>query len=75
MAEQTHLCNIGRGHHEEQFGEVILNLEQWFMRRSSLKTFFTKSSSGTYIQPSGPICAILVEFGPVVQMPSKIFLI
>ena len=66
LAEQNHLCNIGREHHEEQFNEVILNLDQWFRRRCSLKTFLTKSSSGTYLQTSGPIFAILVDFGPVV---------
>ena len=24
--EWNHLCNFGRGHHEEQFCEIILNL-------------------------------------------------
>ena len=24
------MCNFGRGHHEEQFCEIILNLDQWF---------------------------------------------
>ena len=29
----NHLCNIGRRHHEEQFCEIILNLDQWFRRK------------------------------------------
>ena len=34
-AEQNHLCNFGREHHEEHFREIIiLNLDQWFRRRS-----------------------------------------
>ena len=28
-AEQNHLCNFGRGYHE-QFCEIISNLGQWF---------------------------------------------
>ena len=32
----NHLCNFGRGHHEEQFCEFISNLGQWF-RKCRLK--------------------------------------
>ena len=28
-AEPNHLCNFGRGYFEEQFFEIILNLDQW----------------------------------------------
>ena len=32
--EQNHLCNFGRGHHEEQLiCKIILSLDQWFRRR------------------------------------------
>ena len=31
-AEPNHLCNFGRGYHEEQFCEIILNLDRWFKR-------------------------------------------
>ena len=37
-AEQNHLCNFSRSHQEEQFCEIILNLDQWF-RRCRLKIF------------------------------------
>ena len=37
------LCNFGRGHHEEQFCEIILNLDQWFKRRSRLKEFLSRA--------------------------------
>ena len=37
--EQNHLCNFGRGHYEEQFCEIILNLGQWF--RCRLKDFLS----------------------------------
>ena len=28
-AERNHLRHFGRGHHEEQFCEIVLNLEKW----------------------------------------------
>ena len=31
--EQDHLCNFSRKHHEEQYYEIILNLDQWSRRR------------------------------------------
>ena len=37
-AEPKHLCNFGRGLQEEQFCEVILNLNQ-LLRRCHLKDF------------------------------------
>ena len=36
-AKPYHLCNFGRGYHEEQFCEIILNLDQWIRRRWVLK--------------------------------------
>ena len=39
LAQWNHLCNFGRGHHEENFCEIILNLDQWFSRRCGLKIF------------------------------------
>ena len=39
--EQNHLCNFGKVHHEEQFCETFLNLEQWFRRRCLLKTLLS----------------------------------
>ena len=37
--EQNHLCNFGRGYYEEQFFEIILNLDQWLRRKCRLKIF------------------------------------
>ena len=39
FAEQNHLRYFGRGHHEENFCEIILNLDQWFRRTWCLKIF------------------------------------
>ena len=58
-AEQNHLCNFGKGHHEEHFCEIILNLDKWF-RICQLNTFLTKSSGDPFIWPSKTVCAILV---------------
>ena len=59
--EQIHLCNFGRRHHEEQFCEIILNLDQWFRRKCRLKVFLIRSSGSPFVQRSITICAILVE--------------
>ena len=76
--QQNHLCNFGRGHQEEHFCEIILNLDQWF-RRCCLKIFLILSSGDPFVQRSETICAILVDgtnrnhslnffdFGPVIQ--------
>ena len=37
--EGNHLYNFGRRHHEEQFCEIILKLDQWFRRKCCLKIF------------------------------------
>ena len=60
-AEPNHLCNLGRGYQEEQFCEIILNLDQWFRRRYNLNIFLIWSSGGAFVQLRGTICAILVE--------------
>ena len=39
LVERNYLCNFGRRHHEEQFCEIILNLDEWFRRRCRLKIF------------------------------------
>ena len=56
----TILCNFGRGYTEEQFWEIILNLDQWF-KRCFLMIFLTCSSGSPFVQRSWTICAILVE--------------
>ena len=60
-AELNHLYNFGRGYYEEQFCEIILNLDKWFWRSCLLKIFLIWSSGGTFMQQSRSICAILVE--------------
>ena len=52
------LCNFGRGHYEEHFCEIILNLDQWFRRRCHLKIFLIYSSGDPFVQQSRTICAI-----------------
>ena len=36
-AEWNHLCNFDRRYYEEQFCEIILNLDQWFINISYLE--------------------------------------
>ena len=40
--ELNHLCNFARVHHEEQFSEIILKLNQWF-RRCHLRFFLSRA--------------------------------
>ena len=47
-AEKKKLCHFVKRHHEEQFCEIILNLDLRFMRRCRVRW-------------SGTICALLVE--------------
>ena len=55
------ICAISvEGIKREQFCEIILILDQWFMR-CLLKIFFIWNSDGPFVQRSGSICAILVE--------------
>ena len=60
-ADLNHLWNFGRRHHEDQFCEIILNLNQWFKRKCCLKVFLICSSGSSFVQQSGTICAIMVE--------------
>ena len=55
----NHLCNFGRRHYEEQFSEIILNLDQWYRRKCCLKVFLIWTSGGPFVQRSVTICAIL----------------
>ena len=57
----NHLCNCGRGYYDEQFCEIILNLDKWLKGRCPLGIFFIWSSGGPFVQRSGIVCAILVE--------------
>ena len=59
--ERYHLWHFGRRHHEEQFCDIILNLDQWFRRRYCLKRYLICSSGGQPVQWSGTIYAILKE--------------
>ena len=69
--EQKHLCNFGRGHHEEYFCEIKWNLDQWF-RRCLLKDFLSRALAGPLFWQRGTICAILVE-GIMGNIPIKLF--
>ena len=60
-AEQNHLCNFCKWHNEEQFCEIILNLDKWFRRRNCLKIFLIWSSVSPFVQQSRITCAILEE--------------
>ena len=51
------MCNFGRGHYVKHFCEIILNLDQQFMR-CHLKIFLIYSSGGHFIWWSGTVCAI-----------------
>ena len=47
--EWNHLCNFGRVHNEEQFCEIISNLEKWLRRRYRLE-------KNSYLELWPPLC-------------------
>ena len=59
--DQNHLCNFGRKHYEEQFCEIILNLDHGFMRKCHLKVFLIWSYGSPFVQLSGINGVISVE--------------
>ena len=59
--ERNHSCNFGRKHHEEQFCEIIFNLDKRFRRICRLKIFLIWSSGDPFVQRSRTICENLVE--------------
>ena len=55
--DQNYLCNLSRGYREEQFCEIILNLDQRFRMKCCLKVFLIWSSDSPFDQRSVTICA------------------
>ena len=50
--EGNHLCNFCKGYHEEQFCEMILNLDNWF--RCRLKDFLSIALAALMFSGSEP---------------------
>ena len=57
-AEWNHLPDFGRGHNEEQFCEIILNLGQWF-RRCCLKDFLSGALAALLFSGAEPFMQFL----------------
>ena len=53
-AEWNHLCNFRRRHHEEQFCEIILNLDHWLRRRCHLKDLLSRALAAFMIRGAKP---------------------
>ena len=53
------MCSFDREYYEDQFGEIFLNMDQWF--RCLSKIFLICSSGGPFVQWSLIICEIFVE--------------
>ena len=60
-ADPNYLCNFVRRYHEEQFCEIILNLDQWFSRKCHFKVFLIWISGSPFVPQSVTICSILVK--------------
>ena len=54
-AERNHLCNFSREYYEEQFCEIVLNLDQWFIRKCHFKIVRIRSAGGFFVQQGGTI--------------------
>ena len=55
LAERNHLGNFGRGHYENNFCEIILNLDQWLRSGSRFKKYLIWRSGGQLVRRSGTI--------------------
>ena len=55
---QNHFGNFGRGHNEEQFYEIILNMDQWF-GKCYLKYFLSGTLAALLLSKAEPF----VQFG------------
>ena len=75
LSEQNLLCNFGRGHYQEQFCEIILNLGQW-LRRCCLKDFLSGALTASCSVEKNHLCNFGIrhheehsyfKFRPVVQ--------
>ena len=75
-AEHVHLCNFCRGHYEEQFCKIILNLGHWF-RKCCLKDFLSRALATLLFGEAEHLCYFerghhgehsceVMTFGPVV---------
>ena len=60
FSRADHFCNFGRGYQEEQFCDIILNLDHWFKRRCHLIDFLS-GAQVVRVQWSGTLYAILKE--------------
>ena len=56
LFDRVELCKFCRWHHEEQFCEIILNLDKWFSRY-----FFIWSSGGSFVQQRCNVWTIVVK--------------
>ena len=72
--EQKLLCHFGKGHYEEQFSEIVLNLDQWFRMICRLKYFLSGALAALVFSGAEPLCNFErghhgehTKFGPVVQ--------
>ena len=55
FAEQNGMCNFKREHNENHFCEIILNLDQWFRKRS-LKDILIYSSGNPFSVERNHLC-------------------
>ena len=56
--ERHHLCKFRRRHHEEQFWEIILNLDQWLRRRCRLHDFLSGALSALVFNDVKPFMQV-----------------
>ena len=60
--EQNHLCKFNRRHHEEQFCENILNLDQWFRKNVILRYFLSEALAVILFSGAYHLCKFCREY-------------
>ena len=69
--ENNHLCNFGRRFYEEQFCEIILNLDKWFRKRCRLKDFLSGTLAALLFGEAEPFMQFFKKKAPWVTFMLK----
>ena len=63
MGEHDVFCNFGRGHYEEHFCKIILNL----IKEMTFNDISIISSGNHFVQQNGTVCAIAIMVEGIIR--------
>ena len=60
-AEQCHLCNFGRGHHEEHFSGIIFEFGPVVQEKYCFNIYFLSRDLASFCSAERLLCKILIH--------------